>query len=219
MSKVVLFARKHSEVFIWLCVVGAVIFIGPTLYANMGYKNQRYNLDGPRAIPPKYVAIVLGAGVRPDGSPTAYLRQRLETAATLYKNGQVKKILASGDNSSKHYDEPSAMRRYLLDLQIPENGIVIDYAGFNTYDSCYRAKHIFGVSSATIITQGYHLPRAILTCQGLGIQTIGVAATKTGRDNTITYLMREYASTTKAVLQITFKPHPTALGSPEFIEY
>jgi vancomycin permeability regulator SanA len=93
----------------------------------------------------------------------------------------------------------------------------LDYAGLSTYDSCYRAHAIFSVSSATVITQGYHLPRAVMACGGLGINTIGVVAMHSSRDFTINYIMREWISTDKITFQLIFKPKPTALGRIEAI--
>jgi vancomycin permeability regulator SanA len=107
------------------------------------------------------------------------------------------------------------MKDVAVKLGVKSDDVVIDYAGFSTYDTCYRARHIFNVHEATIITQGYHLPRAVKTCNGLGINTIGVSALKSGRDFTVSYITREWLSTDKALLQIIIKPNPTVLGKPE----
>ena len=111
-------------------------------------------------VPAQRVAIVFGAGLRYDGTPTAILKDSVQTAVQLYQQGKVDKLLMSGDNSFVEYNEPEAMRQYALDLGVPEADIVSDYAGRRTYDTCYRAKVIFQVQSAILVTQNFHLPRA-----------------------------------------------------------
>ncbi|HEB64831.1 MAG TPA: hypothetical protein ENJ02_04730, partial [Chloroflexi bacterium] len=125
---------------------------------------------------PQPVAIVFGAGLYRDGSPTPVLRDRLATAAELYALGKVEKLLFSGDNRTVYYNEPEAMRRYALQLGVPAETIVLDYAGLRTYDTCYRARHIFQVESAILVTQRFHLPRALYLCSRLGIRAEGVPA-------------------------------------------
>lgn len=127
-------------------------------------------------VPEKPVAIIFGAGLRRDGSPTAVLRDRVNKGVELYLNGKVSKLLMSGDNRSEYYDEPTAMRDYAVALGVPEEDIVLDYAGLRTYDTCYRAAAIFGIQQATLVTQAFHLPRALYTCNSLGISAVGVAA-------------------------------------------
>lgn len=120
------------------------------------------------------VALVLGASVNPDGSPSAFLKARLDLAHELYKAGKVKVILVSGDNGTIHYNEPDNMRAYLIAAGVPATHVVADYAGFDTYDSCMRAKKIFGVDRLTVVTQSYHLMRAVATCRAIGIDAEGV---------------------------------------------
>ncbi|HET9173717.1 MAG TPA: ElyC/SanA/YdcF family protein [Candidatus Saccharimonadales bacterium] len=158
---------------------------------------------------------MFGAGVLPNGQPTQYLRERVQTAVNLYKAGRVKKLLMTGDNGATYYNEPRAMRALAMQLGVPEQNIVLDYAGFNTYDSCYRAHAIFKVHNAVLVSQGYHLPRALMTCNALGINSIGIAAAHTSRDYTASYIAREFLSTDKALVQIIAKPLPTVLGNVE----
>ncbi|GAB4522484.1 MAG: ElyC/SanA/YdcF family protein [Anaerolineales bacterium] len=122
------------------------------------------------------VAIVFGAGLYRDGNPTPVLEDRIATAASLYFAGSVKKLLLSGDNRTPYYNEPEAMRTYALKLGVPPDVLVLDYAGLRTYDTCYRANHIFGVQSALVVTQRFHLPRALYLCRALGIQAEGIIA-------------------------------------------
>lgn len=126
--------------------------------------------------PVRRVAIVFGAEVKRDGTPSAVLRDRIETAIALYKAGKVEKLLMSGDNRFVDYNEPESMRRYALTLGVPDADIVLDYAGRRTYDTCYRAKEIFGVDSAILVTQRFHLPRALFLCKAFGIDALGVEA-------------------------------------------
>jgi vancomycin permeability regulator SanA len=137
------------------------------------------------------------------------LEARVKTAVELYKAGKVHFLLMSGDNSNSHYNEPVVMGELAQSLGVREGDIVLDYAGFNTYDSCYRAKHLFKQYELTVVTQGYHLPRAVATCSGLGLHTTGVAALHEGRDFTFTYILREHLSTNKALFQLIAKPKPT----------
>ena len=127
-------------------------------------------------VPQARVAIVFGAGLYRDGSPTPVLRDRVEAASELYFQGKVQKILMSGDNRFENYDEPTAMHDYAIELGIPEEDIVRDYAGRSTYDTCYRANAIFGLDEAILVTQEFHLPRAIYLCDKLGVQSSGLSA-------------------------------------------
>ena len=166
------------------------------------------------------IAIVFGAGLWRDGSPTPILRDRVSTAAQLYKEGIVTKILMSGDNSHIEYNEPKAMRQSALELGIPDNAIVLDYAGRRTYDTCFRARTIFGIKQAILITQYFHLPRAIYTCNQLGIEAIGVSSDlrKYRKLSSFTWFTREFPATLVAFWEIHIS-HPTPiLGDPEPIE-
>src|SRR5512134_585999 len=143
----------------------------PRLITGLYASNRIYSASNS---PSKRVAIVFGAGLRRDGTPTAILRDRVETAADLYSSGKVEKILMSGDNRFDDYNEPEAMRQYALSLGIPAQVIALDYAGRRTYDTCYRAKAIFGVESALLVSQKFHLPRALFICNTLGLDSAGV---------------------------------------------
>jgi vancomycin permeability regulator SanA len=197
-----------------------VLLWGPTMYANLSTRSVRYdpNKTPLHDIPRRAIAIVFGAGIYANGQPTPYLQWRVETAVSLYKAGRVQKLLMTGDNSTKQHDEPVAMRTLAVKDGVPASAIVLDYAGFNTYDSCYRAHAIFGVKQAVLVSQGYHLPRAVMTCDGLGVRSIGVSATHTSRDWAINYTIREWLSTDKAVFQLVLKPNPTVLGTPQPIK-
>lgn len=126
--------------------------------------------------PAARVAIVFGAGLLPDGSAGPVLSDRVQTAVALYHRGKVEKLLMSGDNRFDHYNEPEAMRQDALQRGVPDEDIVLDYAGRRTYDTCYRAKAVFGVDSAVLVTQSFHLPRALFLCNWFGVESTGVEA-------------------------------------------
>ena len=129
-----------------------------------------------QAVPPASVALVLGAGLWADGSPTPVLYDRVATAADLYRAGVVKKLLMSGDNRFEWYNEPEVMRQLAIGLGVPDEDVVLDYAGRRTYDSCYRARAIFDVEQVVVVTQRFHLDRALYLCDALGIRSVGVVA-------------------------------------------
>ena len=167
--------------------------------------------------PTRRVAIVFGAGLWRDGSPTPVLRDRVATAAELYFAGKVEKLLMSGDNSYVEYNEPQAMKDYALELGVPEEDIVLDYAGRRTYDTCYRARDIFGINSAILVTQDFHLPRALFLCNTLGVQAVGVSADmRTYRQRSQFYWnLREVPATVVAVWDVYITRPLPILGKPE----
>jgi SanA protein len=122
------------------------------------------------------VAIVFGAGLVANGQPSPILADRLDTAAYLYQMGKTKKLLVSGDNYLRYHDETRAMKRYLVDRGVSAKDIVSDFAGLSTYDTCYRAKEVFGVERAILVTQRFHMPRALFIAGGLGMVADGVPA-------------------------------------------
>jgi len=175
---------------------------------------QTFTVD---SVPVNRVAIVFGAEVKKDGTPSAVLRDRVETAVALYKNGKVEKILMSGDNRFVDYNEPESMRQYAVSLGVPNADIVLDYAGRRTYDTCYRAKEIFGVDSAILVTQGFHLPRALFLCNSFGVDAVGVKA-----DNyhylkrlQIIWNIREILATAQAVWDVYVEHPMPVMGEPE----
>ena len=167
--------------------------------------------------PIRRVAIVFGAGLWRDGSPTPVLRDRVATAAELYFTGKVEKLLMSGDNSYVEYNEPQAMKDYAIELGVPEEDIVLDYAGRRTYDTCYRARDIFGVNSVILVTQRFHLPRALFLCNALGVQAVGVSADmRAYRQRSEFYWnLREVPATMVALWEVYVTRPLPILGRPE----
>ena len=193
---------------------GILIFGLPRLASGLYSIGRIASVD---AASQRQVAIVFGAGLLRDGSPTPVLRDRVETAAELYFAGKVQKLLMSGDNRFVEYNEPGAMRAYALELGVPEDAIVLDYAGRRTYDTCYRAKEIFGIDQALLVTQRFHLPRALVICKGLGVAGEGVAADRRAyrRSSLGIWNLRELPATLVAFID-TFITRPLpVLGEKE----
>lgn len=191
-----------------------VLFGLPRLITSLAAAGRMYSaIDAPAAP----VAIVFGAGLQKDGSPSPVLKDRVTAAVELYKGGKVVKLLMSGDNRFIDYNEPAAMRDYAFSLGVPVEDIVLDYAGRRTYDTCYRARDIFGLNEALLVTQKFHLPRAIFTCNNMGIKVNGVIADlRDYHDHAERFWnLREIPATLVAVWQVwVSKPLPV-LGEPE----
>ena len=156
-----------------LVILGLLVLFVPRLVTGLYARPRTY---APAEVPTRRVAIVFGAGLWRDGSPTPILIDRVTAAANLYFTGKVEKLLMSGDNRFVNYNEPEAMQKLALSLGVPNESIVLDYAGRRTYDTCYRARAIFGVTEAILVTQKFHLPRALYLCNHLGVDSIGVEA-------------------------------------------
>ena len=202
---------KVLEIMIGL---GLVILFLPRLITAVYAIPRLYQVENVPATP---VAIVFGAGLWRDGTPTNVLRDRIDIAAQLFFSGKVQKILMSGDNRFIDYNEPGAMREYALNLGVPAEAIVMDYAGRRTYDTCYRAKAIFGLQDTILVTQGFHLPRALYTCNTLGLNAIGVASDQHGYrlSSEVYWHLRELPATLTAFLEVhLLRPEPV-LGEPE----
>ncbi len=197
-----------------LLLISILVFFIPRLITLVYSFTRTYSQD---SVPPGRAAIVFGAGLRWDGSPSPVLRDRIATAAGLYFSGKVEKLLMSGDNSTIYYNEPGAMREYALALGVPEGAIVLDYAGRRTYDTCYRAKAIFQLEEAILVTQQFHLPRALYTCNKLGLPAVGVPADRLNYFNRsrLFWNLREIPATAMALLEIHFTKPVPVMGDPE----
>ncbi len=196
----------------YLALAGGLVLGSTRLFTELYASGRLYTVDKAPNAP---VAIVFGAGLQRDGAPSPVLRDRVATAAALYQAGKVQKLLMSGDNRFVDYNEPGAMKAYALQLGVPEQDIVLDYAGRRTYDTCYRARHIFGVQKALVVTQRFHLPRALYTCNATGIQADGVLADRGSYGAVRIWETRELAATPVALWEL-WVTHPLpVLGEPE----
>jgi vancomycin permeability regulator SanA len=196
-------------------IVGAMAL--PRAYANAAYNPKIFS---PKDSPSAPVAIVFGAGLNRNGTASLVLRDRVDTAIQLYKTGKAQKLLFSGDNTSLNYNEPQAMKDYAISKGMSANDITLDYAGRRTYDTCLRAKEIFGVSKAILVTQNYHLDRALLTCDGLGLNVQGVSADLNPYPQTALrfWWLREFPATTQALWDLyIIAPDDVVLGKKESI--
>lgn len=166
-----------------------------------------------RATDPECI-MVLGAAVRPDGTPCKMLRDRLDLGIALYKQGVAPKLLFSGDNGQVVYNEVNAMKKYAVNEGVPEEDIFLDHAGFSTYESMYRARAIFGAEKVVIVTQKYHLTRAVYNAKNLGMDAYGVAAAPINYGGQTIRNIREYLAISKDFVMTFIKPEPTVLGNP-----
>jgi vancomycin permeability regulator SanA len=191
------------------------------LLAAVWLSTASVRFDQAAQVPPERVALVFGAGVRPDGQPSPMLAGRVQTAVSLYLAGKVDRLLMTGDNSRLDYDEVSAMKRYAVGLGVAAEDVALDHAGFSTYESCYRARAVFGLERAVLVTQAYHLPRALYTCRGLGLDAVGLGAPDWGTYSDallVRYSLREAVATLNALWQVhVARPEPTFLGPPEIV--
>jgi SanA protein len=208
--------------FIWhtLLVLGsftAIALFFPKLVVLLFASPRTFSVEN---VPSTRIAIVFGAGLLRDGSAGPVLSDRVETAVNLYQQGKVNKLLMSGDNRFIEYNEPEAMRRYALERGVPDEDIVLDYAGRRTYDTCYRAKHIFQVDTAILVTQPFHLPRALFLCNWFDVEATGVEANNRYflKRSRIYWNARELFANFQAVWDVMItKPLPV-LGNVEPID-
>ncbi len=156
--------------------------------------------------------LVLGAGVLPDGSPGPMLRERIEMGVRLYEAGAAPKLLMSGDHGRKGHDEVNAMKDTALAAGVPSEDIFMDHAGFNTYDSMYRAQAIFGAERVVVVTQAYHLPRALYIASRLGLEAVGVPCDTRRYSGQLNRDIREILARDKDFFQCIFLPESTLLG-------
>jgi SanA protein len=170
-------------------------------------------------VSPRPVAIVFGAGYWPGGRLSDALADRMDTAIELYEAGQVNKLLLTGDNRFVDYNEPAVMAAYAVERGIPEGDLVLDYAGRRTYDSCYRAGAIFGVERAVLVTQEFHLPRALYTCDRLGLDVTGVVADRHRYARSPWYQAREVAALVRAWIDLNITRPLPVLGDPIPVEW
>lgn len=158
--------------------------------------------------------IVLGASVYPDGTPSGILQDRLDDGIALYFAGAAPKIIMSGDNGTESYNECWAMKQYAISRGVPSEDVFCDHAGFSTYETMYRARHVFGADRVVIATQTYHLYRAVYDAQGVGMEAIGVPSDYGEYVNQSWYDFREIFARTKDFFQVLFSVPSTFVGDP-----
>lgn len=191
-------------------LLGALLVAANARVLGAGRARVRASLA---ELDPAPVAIVLGAGVRPDGTPSHALEDRLHQALELHRAGKVGKVLVSGDHGAERYDETNAMRRWLLERGVPPADLFCDHAGFSTYDTFARARRVFGVERAIVVTQAFHLPRALYTAERVGIDAHGTPCDRRTYRKGAWFAVRELGSRAKAWWQTSVtRPAPRTLG-------
>ncbi|MEG4235619.1 ElyC/SanA/YdcF family protein [Microcoleus sp. Pol11C3] len=215
-----------SFIFPWRLAIGLLILTSAIAPLGLNYYvrlvTSNYRRTDVAKVPAEPITIVFGAGVWEDGTPTPMLAARVQAAVDLYKAGRVDKLLMTGDNRSADYNEVKAMQEYAEAQGVPINNIILDYARFSTYESCYRAKEIFGITQAVLVTQNFHLARAVYTCSQLGVEAIGLGTPDWGKfrqKGMIRYSFREFWAVIKALWEVRVtRPKPTFLGPFEGIK-
>jgi len=207
----------------WLVTLGLLAAVSVTLAVGLALctilpnlwvvGRARQHIRPIDELPPCQVAIVLGAGLRPGGEPSATLTDRLEAGIELYRAGTVKKLLLSGDHAQHTYDEVNAMRRYALDAGIPRQDVFLDHAGFRTYDTMYRARDVFLVERCIVVTQRFHLARSVYIARQLGLDAWGCAADRRRYAFARRNAVREVLARVRAFLDLHVrKARPRYLG-------
>lgn len=201
-------------VLVILCALLAALAFGLSAYV-VGSTRDRVLAPEESTPPEADCILVLGCGVYSDGTPTPMLADRLTRGVELYEAGWADKLLMSGDNRSQYYNELATMCQVALDKGVPREDIVLDYAGLSTYDSLYRARDIFGVKKLVIVTQEYHLYRALYLARALGLEAWGVAADGQNYRGQTMRDLREIVARDKDFFWAILQPEPTYLGDPE----
>ncbi|WP_309121977.1 ElyC/SanA/YdcF family protein [Paenibacillus sp.] len=197
-----------------LAVIAGVAGAGALGAANarVDEATKAYRTE-PEQAPEAEAIVILGARVYSETQVSPMLHDRLEQGLALYRAGKAPKIIVSGDNGQEEYDEVNAMKRFLVDRGVPEEDIFMDHAGFSTYESMYRARDVFGVKKAIVVTQSYHLKRAVYVGRALGVDAYGVGSDQREHSGAERREAREILARAKDFLLVhTTRPEPTYLG-------
>jgi SanA protein len=195
----------------WIVTLAALVaLVCVALYGYIAVSTSKYIFKSIDATPKTEVALVLGASVTAGGTLSPVLKERADRAVALYRAGKVSKILVTGDNATLSHDEVDPVGKYMYALGIPKSDIFLDHAGFDTYSSMYRARDVFNVTSMTIVSQPFHLPRAVYIARSLGLTAY---ASPAGAGELYLYnYLREIPASTKAEYDILFSRVPKYLG-------
>ncbi len=205
---------RHRRIQVIIVLLLLILIIFPLIWLSslkLQYMSQIFNVS---AAPKRKTAVVFGAAVLRNGHLSSVLRDRMTTAIQLYLNGKVENILVSGDLTAEGYDEPGAMMAYALESGVDPGDLFADYGGRRTYDTCYRAGKIFELDSVILVTQAFHLPRALFTCNKLGVKAVGVSADQRAYRAASWYEIRETIASTVALVDIIRGQQPAVLGPP-----
>ena len=203
--------KKFLCVILALGIVGVLTLVGINLWVTESVRNQILTQEQAVCLNADCI-VVLGCQVRSDGTPSHMLEDRLKRGVALYELGASSKILMSGDHGTKGYDEVNTMKAYAIDVGIPTEDIFMDHAGFSTYETIYRAKEIFGAKKIIVVTQQYHLYRAMYIAKAAGLEVYGVAADYRSYSGQFSRDVREVLARVKDFGMTIFWPEPTYLG-------
>lgn len=197
---------------ILIVILGLCLLFGIDFYVRSSTKDRIISPEDVSSVSDADCILVLGAGIRTDGSPSPMLQDRLNTGIELYQNGAAPKLLMSGDHGRKKYNEVQTMKDIALDQGVPSEDVFMDHAGFSTYDSLYRARDVFQARKVIIVTQKYHLYRALYIARSLGLDTWGVSADTRRYRGQSQRDFREILARDKDFFVSVFKPLPKYLG-------
>lgn len=196
----------------FMAAAGVLCLFAGDRYVKRVSKEQILGYEDLAGLPQMDCILVLGCGLRPDGEPTQMLKDHLDAGIALYQTGVAPKLLMSGDHGRIQYDEVNRMKQYAIEKGVPSQDIFMDHAGFSTYESMYRAREVFRVKQAVVVTQEYHLYRAIYDGQRLGLEVWGYPAKQIRYGGQRMRDLREVLARNKDILYCLFQPEPAYLG-------
>jgi SanA protein len=209
--KIIKLFKKYKKIIFGFIVLIIIIIALINIYVNS--KSKRYIYTRIEEVPACYTAIVLGALVSNTGYPSKFLKDRMDVAIELYTGKKIKRFLLSGDHGRKNYDEVNSMKNYLLEKGINTEDIFLDHAGFDTYSTIVRAKEVFGVEKAIIVTQEFHLSRAVYIARSKGIEAYGIKADRQDYYSLVRLKIRETIAKVKAFSEVMINKKPRFLGN------
>lgn len=204
--------KKSFKILLVLALAGCLALFLVNLYIIRKERPYIISSEGAAGLEHVDCVMVLGCGVRPDGSPSGMLKDRLDQGISLYKDGVTDRLLMSGDHGRVNYDEVNLMKQYAIDEGVPSEDIFMDHAGFSTYESMYRARDIFQVKKIVIVTQQYHMYRALYLAQAMGMEAYGVTSDPRRYGGQKMRDLRELLARPKDMIYAIVKPKPTYLG-------
>ncbi len=206
------FLKKFAQILCYILALGIVAMLALNGVVVQGGGKYILTTQQAKSLTDVDCILVLGCGVLPSGRPTAMLSDRLQRGVELYEAGVSPKLLMSGDHGTAYYDEVNTMKDYAVDRGVPSEDVFMDHAGFSTYESMYRAKEIFCAKKVVIVTQKYHLYRAIYIARALGLEAYGVDGAYQTYGGQWMRDLREILARNKDFMTSIVKPKPTYLG-------
>jgi SanA protein len=203
---------KKIALLLFLFAAFVIIFV-ICLNTHIHHSAEKYISKNIKSLPFSYTVLVLGAHVQENGQLSFILKDRVDRALELYKAQKVCRFLLSGDHGRKNYDEVNNMKKYLINKGVAQQDIFLDHAGFDTYSSLVRAKEVFGVNSVIIVSQLFHLPRAVYIARKIGLNAYGCSVANDFYERNSYYKFRESLANVKAYFSLLFNLNPRFLGN------